>query len=120
VLPAPARLRRRQDFAEVLSRSSGAVRVAGGALVGHLHVAHGGQQAPQVGFVVSRAVGGAVTRNTVRRRLRHLAADRLAVLPPGSRLVLRALPTAAQRSSAALAQDLDAVLERALRRARRA
>ena len=28
---------------------------------------------PRVGFVVSKAVGPAVTRNLVKRRLRHLA-----------------------------------------------
>ena len=45
----------------------------------------------RVGFVVPRAVGPAVIRNQVRRRLRHLVRDRLDRLPDGTRLVVRAL-----------------------------
>jgi len=67
---------------------------------------------PRVGFVVSRAVGGAVVRNRVARRLRHLVRPRLGQLPAGTLLVLRALPPAAGATSAELAQDLDAVLGR--------
>jgi ribonuclease P protein component len=68
---------------------------------------------PRVGFVVSRAIGGAVGRNAVRRRLRHLMRDRLDTLPVGSTVVIRALPAAATASSAELAADLDAALARA-------
>lgn len=46
----------------------------------------------RVGFVVSKAVGNAVTRNRVRRRLRHLTRALLVATPPGSLLVVRALP----------------------------
>ena len=69
-----------------------------------LHLAVGGDPSPdlssgptmpQVGFVVSRAVGNAVVRNRVRRRLRHLVRDLLTDLPPGAVLVVRALPAAA-------------------------
>jgi ribonuclease P protein component len=60
--------------------------------------------------VVSRAVGGAVVRNKVRRRLRHLVSERLAGLPPGSTLVVRALPQAARSSYAELGADLDGAL----------
>ncbi len=49
----------------------------------------------KVGFVVGRSVGGAVTRNRVRRRLRHLAAAELAHTPVGVAVVVRALPRAA-------------------------
>jgi ribonuclease P protein component len=66
---------------------------------------------------VSKAVGGSVVRHAVVRRLRHLVRPRLGALPAGSRLVVRALPDAATASSARLAADLDAALERALRRA---
>ena len=34
-------------------------------------------RSPRVGFVVSRAVGPATTRNLVKRRLRHLSRERL-------------------------------------------
>jgi ribonuclease P protein component len=67
-----------------------------------------------VGLVVSRAVGPAVTRTRVKRRLRHLAAARLERLRPGSLLVVRANPSSAVASSAALAVDLDRALDRVL------
>jgi ribonuclease P protein component len=65
-----------------------------------------------VGFVVSRAVGGAVVRNTVTRRLRALVHDRLGQLPEGGSIVVRALPPAADASYSELGADLDACLAR--------
>ncbi len=62
---------------------------------------------PRVGFVVSKAVGPAVTRNLVKRRLRHLCRERLAGLPSGSMLVVRALPAAAGASYPELGRELD-------------
>ena len=67
----------------------------------------------KVGFVVSRSVGNAVTRNVVRRRLRHLMAARLGALPADARIVVRATPAAADRSYAELANTLDDLLARA-------
>ena len=66
---------------------------------------------------MSKAVGGSVVRHAVVRRLRHLVRPRLATLPAGARLVVRALPDAATASSDRLAADLDTALERALRTA---
>jgi len=63
---------------------------------------------------VSKAVGGAVVRNQVKRRLRHLVRDRLSALPPGSLVVVRALPGAGDADHAHLARDLDAALQRLL------
>jgi ribonuclease P protein component len=63
---------------------------------------------------VSKAVGGAVVRNKVKRRLRHLIRDRLAELPPGSLVVVRALPGAGDADHEQLARDLDAALQRLL------
>ena len=67
---------------------------------------------PQVGFVVSRAVGNAVTRNRVKRRLRHLVGERLGSLPSESLLVVRALPASATASYPGLGRDLDTALGR--------
>jgi ribonuclease P protein component len=66
-----------------------------------------------VGFVVSKAVGSAVDRNRVKRQLRHLMRERLAALPAGSRVVVRALPAASGAGSSTLAEHLDAALTRA-------
>jgi ribonuclease P protein component len=70
----------------------------------------------RAGFVVSKAVGGAVDRNRVKRRLRHLVRERLAQLPPGTDVVVRALPGAADRRYQSLGDDLDAALAAARRR----
>jgi ribonuclease P protein component len=65
-----------------------------------------------VGFVVSKAVGNAVVRNRVKRRLRHLAREHLASLPGSAVLVVRALPAAGTASGTELAADLSRCLER--------
>jgi ribonuclease P protein component len=70
--------------------------------------------APTVGFVVSKAVGKAVTRNRVKRRLRHLVAERLDRLPTNAVLVVRAQPAAATASSGELGDDLDRTLANVL------
>jgi ribonuclease P protein component len=67
----------------------------------------------RVGFVVSKAVGTAVVRTRVKRRLRHAARESLSELPGSTVLVVRALPAAATASYAELAADLARCLERA-------
>jgi ribonuclease P protein component len=73
----------------------------------------------RAGFVVSKAVGNAVVRNKVKRRLRQLVAERLSTLPPGSTLVVRALPQAAVTSYDQLGLDLDSALAAVLAPRRR-
>jgi ribonuclease P protein component len=119
VLPAGARLTRREDFTLVVRRGRRAGR---GTLVVHYlpppaaltGSAVGAAVGSRVGFVVSRAVGGSVDRHRVVRRLRHLVRERLDRLPSGARLVVRALPPARDADSATLGHDLDAALDRLL------
>jgi ribonuclease P protein component len=106
-------MRRRSEFTQVMRGG----RRAGRPLVsGHLLCRPGYDEPARVGFVVSRAVGGAVERNRVRRRLRHLARGYLGSLPEGSLLVVRANPRAATARQADLAAELDLVIEALLRR----
>ena len=121
MLPAGSRLTRRDEFATTVRRGR---RVGRPHLVVHLHVpaADGGAPpgadvAVRAGFVVSRGVGGSVVRHRVARRLRHLVRGRLAELPAGARLVVRALPAAADAPSSVLAGDLDSALRAVRRRA---
>jgi ribonuclease P protein component len=111
VLPPRHRLRRSADVRLTVRRG----RVGRGRLV-QVHVlSRPDEHAPaKVGFAVSRAVGDAVTRNRVRRQLRHLVAERVHRLPEGSTTVVRALPAAASTDSTSLGRDLDVALERAL------
>jgi ribonuclease P protein component len=76
-----------------------------------------GDVSPRVGLVVSKAVGGAVVRHRVSRRLRHVMRDRLSRLPAGSRVVIRALPRSADAESARLAAEVDRALRVLLPRA---
>src|SRR5699024_9081355 len=66
-----------------------------------------GLDPPRVGFIVSKAVGGAVVRKRVQRRLRHLMRSRLGDLPDGSLLVVRAKPSSSTARSEDLAVQLD-------------
>ena len=126
MLPARYRMRRADQFSDAVRRGarSGAQR-----LVVHVGTRTGDDLRPTsnrvsdaalVGFVVPRAVGNAVRRNEVKRRLRHLMAARVGDLDAGNRVVVRALPAAARATSAELAGDLDSALAGARRRARRA
>ena len=113
MLPAAARMRRRAEFSETVR---GGGRAGRKLLTGHLLLRPGRDEPARVGFVVSRAVGTAVVRNRVRRRLRHLARGYLGSLPGGSLLVVRANPLAATARQPDLAADLDLVLGTLLRR----
>ena len=108
MLAAAQRLRRSADFAAAIR---GGRRVGRGTVVVHLLLEEPAQAtAARAGFVVSKAVGGAVVRNKVRRRLRHLVRPLLTDLPGGSSLVVRALPAAAGASFSTLGGDLEAAL----------
>jgi ribonuclease P protein component len=115
VLPAGSRLRSRDEFASVIRRGRRGGRAR---LVVHVDRTDdaAGPAGPRAGFVVSKAVGGSVVRHRVTRRLRHLVRPRLAELPDGTRVVVRALPPSATASSAELAEDLDSGLRSALRK----
>lgn len=112
MLPVAYRLRRSADFAATVRSGR---RAAQPTLVAHLGRCGAPTGSAQVGFVVGKAVGPAVTRNRVRRRLRSLMRDRVSVLPPGACLVVRALPAAAAADFAALGGDLDQALRRLTR-----
>jgi ribonuclease P protein component len=143
VLPASARLRRREEFTRTVR---GGRKAARGAVVVHclrrtpdatadgadsagpqarsprrrtrmsfVDAASSATETTRVGFVVPKSVGSAVVRNLVTRRLRHLVRPRLADLPPGTWVVVRALPSASEMSFDRLGADLDDALERAIR-----
>lgn len=126
VLPASARMTRSRDFESTVRRGR---RAPGGRVVAHLCLdtavddtaadgdgRHAAQLAPdvRVGFIVSKAVGNAVTRHRVARQLRHVLAAHLHQLAPGSRLVIRALPGCAESTSEAIDRDVTRALRRLL------
>ncbi|ADP85170.1 ribonuclease P protein component [Pseudofrankia inefficax] len=103
MLPARSRVASRAEHAQV---GRGGRRFSCHPLV--VHALRTDDSGPaRAGFVVSRKVGAAVTRNQVRRRLREQTRSRLASVPAGTLLVIRALPAAAEASSAELGLALD-------------
>lgn len=115
MLPAAHRLIDGDSFRETVRRG----RRAGSSTV-VTHFAHdpSGEDSVQIGFVVSKAVGNAVARNRVKRRLRHLTRDHLPQLqefPGRVVLVVRALPAAAAASYEDLGSDLGRNLARVIK-----
>ncbi len=114
MLPAGHRLRSSGDFSAAL-RGRGSTRAGSALLVVHANCADArAGQLPRVGFVVSKAVGGAVVRNRVKRRLRAQMATRIGQVPAGTDVVVRANPVAAQAISSDFGHELDRLLGRAL------
>ncbi len=114
VLPAAHRMRRSEDFSLAVRRGR---RAGSTHLAVHLLLPPQGTAplAPaRVGVVVSKAVGTAVTRTGVKRRLRAVAAARIGRLPDGALAVVRATPASAAATSEMLAADLDRMLKRVL------
>jgi len=69
------------------------------------------------GFIVAKTVGNAVTRNSVRRRLKAIAHGLLTEVPTGHDVVIRALPAAAQATWPTLLGDVSRSLARGLEKA---
>ncbi|MGV8871606.1 MAG: ribonuclease P protein component [Rhodococcus sp. (in: high G+C Gram-positive bacteria)] len=108
MLPEPNRLHRARDFSVAVRRGR---RIGRSGLVVHA-LARGEQDiastvwGPRFGLIVSKAVGPAVTRHRVARRLRHICSDVIGELPENTDVVIRALPGAADASSAELLVQL--------------
>ena len=111
VLPRSLRMRTSKDFRRTTRRGLRASRptlVVHAARIpdnGPITRNSPGHTGPRIGFVVNGAVGNAVMRNRIKRRLRHLAAAHVTDAPSGIGpetigpetigIVVRALPRAA-------------------------
>ncbi|WP_194816620.1 ribonuclease P protein component [Nocardia sp. XZ_19_385] len=134
MLPEPYRLHHRADFSRTVRRGQ---RIGRRDLVVHVHVrgydgivgtsspdgaASPGLKAPagalvrvggpRFGLIVSKAVGSAVIRHRVARRLRHMCGKVIHDLPAEADIVIRALPGAADASSDELLRQLRGALRK--------
>jgi ribonuclease P protein component len=100
---------RSTEFSATVKRG---VRAAQPDLVVHVRRDPEGVEGPLIGLVVGKAVGSAVQRHRVSRRLRHVAKDMLDQLSPDERVVIRALPGSRDAESKRLAEELRAGLRR--------
>jgi ribonuclease P protein component len=99
------RLRRRKDFAAVYRQG----RVQGNQLL-VLRVRPNESDVTRFGFVAGKAVGGAVVRNRVKRRLRE--AVRSIETKPGLDIVIGARKSSAEADYRKLRQALLALMKR--------
>ncbi|WP_313815865.1 ribonuclease P protein component [Citricoccus sp.] len=124
MLPREKRVRTPADFSQTLRSGT---RTGRRNVVVSAHLfdptlpseADGSAGPVRVGFVVSKAVGNAVVRNRVKRRLRAAVADQLngpLAQHPGGTVVVRALPPSGSADWDELRKDLDAALAGALRK----
>lgn len=91
-------------------------RVGGATCIVHA-VFRSPEEPARFGFIVSKAVGNAVTRNLVRRRLKTIADRALHEGFAGVDIVIRALPASATAPFSELEAELERSLARALRTA---
>ena len=104
------RISRQTDFRRAMNKGA---RVNSANLF--ISIRNSKSDTSRFGFVVSKAVGNAVARNLVKRRLREIAAEVITEFPKGLDVVIR--PNSA--SSAASFDELRAEVFGAVRRVKR-
>ena len=112
MLAGANRLVRADDYRRLVRRGR---RISTELAIVYVSHADSGERV-RFGFIVSKAVGGAVKRNLVRRRLKALSYETLGTVEPGTDIVIRALPGAAQASWATLRSEISEVLPRGVTR----
>jgi ribonuclease P protein component len=95
VLAKSARLTESADFARA---TKSGLRYSTPNFVGYLYPTDLDQPA-RAGLIISKNVGGSVTRHRIARKARHTLRDLYPQLPTGSLMVIRALNSAADADS---------------------
>lgn len=108
MLAKPNRLTRGSDYKATVRRGARCAATHTVTYVGGT----GGAAPARFGFIVSKQVGSAVVRNTVRRRLKAVCAEALPDVRPGADIVIRALPAAAGVEYGMLRAEVLRCLER--------
>lgn len=106
MLAKTARISNSADFAKA---TKSGLRSTTNSLVGYLHLSNSDQPA-RCGLIINKSVGNSVVRHNVARKIRHLIADNLDLLPTGSLFVIRALPAANSSNLKSETNDLVAAL----------
>ena len=112
MLPSAHRLRRSEDFRLAIRQG---VRTGRDTIVVHM-TREGGDDLARAGLVVSKSIGNAVVRNGVKRRLRNVLRAPIAEQPPGTLLVVRALPPSGTASFQVLETEVRSAVRQASRK----
>lgn len=102
------RLVRAEDYRNTVRR--GRRSGTGNTVVYVIHRAEA--TVPRFGFIVSKAVGNAVIRNTIRRRLKSVCRALVDTVGADTDMVIRALPTATDASWAQLHDEVAGAVAR--------
>jgi ribonuclease P protein component len=106
VLARANRLVKAEDYRNTVRRGR---RTGTGSTVVYV-VQRRGDGVPRFGFIVSKAVGNAVTRNLIRRRLKSVSRSLLDVVNSDVDIVVRALPSAPGVSWTELREEVSAAV----------
>ena len=109
------RITRGEDYRRIVRTGR---RVGGAYCITHAVLRTPGDPA-RFGFIVSKAVGGAVTRNLIRRRMKTIVERRILSGFSGFDVVFRALPAAAKAPFADLEHEIGSALDRIEHRSKR-
>ena len=113
MLPARNRMRRSSEFDATVKYG---MRTVQPDVIVHVRRARDSVgKCPRLGLIIAKPVGSAVERHRVARRLRHVSRTMLAGLDECDRVVIRALPSSRNVSSASLEQQVRSGLRRAFK-----
>jgi ribonuclease P protein component len=88
VLAKTARLTESGDFARATKTG---LRYSSANFVGYLYIDTTSTEPARAGLIISKSVGGSVTRHRLARKIRHCLREQYAQLPSGGLLVIRGL-----------------------------
>jgi putative membrane protein insertion efficiency factor/ribonuclease P protein component len=111
MLPTSHRLHRSDDITRTLRQGR---KHGSRHLVTHVRCSTGPDYPARAAFAVSKSVGNSVVRHRITRQLRSAILPLLQELPPGTDIVVRALPAAASAQYPQLVADLERCLSRYL------
>lgn len=111
MLAHPNRVVRAEDFRATMRRGR---RVTTDHAIVYF-APRAGSEPARFGFVVAKTVGGSVTRNLLRRRLRAISHELVANGYRGTDVVVRALPASAGLSWSSLHEEISTVIQKGAR-----
>lgn len=89
----------------------GSSRCAGAHTITY-RMPHSDSEPTRFGFIVSKKVGSAVVRNTVRRRLKAISYELRDEVTPAADIVIRAFPSAASAPFAEMRAEIHRCMKR--------